>query len=101
MVPIYEGSDSETDSTIPIYHMHSLNDYLSLWTGDAEDFIFKTQERMQLWPNLEYLLFEINIVNEENKVARHKLIQSFVLSLNVKPHFSVEKLFWYCLYLRW
>ena len=78
MVPIYEGSDSETDFTIPIYHMHSLNDYLSLWTGDAEDFIFKTQERMQFWPNLEYLLFEINIVNEENKVARHKLIQSFV-----------------------
>ena len=54
-------------------------------------FMFQILERMLLWPNLEYQLFKMNIVNEEKKVARHKLIQSFVLSLNVKPEFPVDK----------
>ena len=30
MVSIFDGSDSETVSTIPIHHMHSLNDCLTL-----------------------------------------------------------------------
>ena len=44
-------------------------------TGDAEGFIFQIQDEMQPWPNLEYPLFDFDIVNEEKKVARHKLIQ--------------------------
>ena len=37
------------------------------------------------------LRFGMNTANEEQKVARHKLIQSFVLSLKVKPEFPLEK----------
>ena len=55
IVPIYEGSDSETESNIPIHHIHSLN---TLWIGDAEDIMFQKQEQMELWPNLDYPLFE-------------------------------------------
>ena len=48
-------------------------------------------KQMRLWPNLDRPVFEMNIVNEENKVTRHKLTQSFVLSLNVKPEFPEAK----------
>ena len=53
-------------------------------------------KRMRLWPNLDRPVFEMNIVNEENKVTRHKLTQSFVLSLNVKPEFPEGKTNWSC-----
>ena len=51
IVPIHEGSDSETESNIPIHHIHSLNECLTLWIGDTEGLMFQIQERMKLWPN--------------------------------------------------
>ena len=96
LVPIFNGSDSETD--ISIHYIHDLNECLTLWIGDAEDLMFQIQERMRLWPNLDYPLFEMNIVNEEKKVARHKLKQSFVLCLKRQTRISGGKTnyFWYC-----
>ena len=78
LVLVFDGSDSETESNIPIYHIHSLDEGLSLLIGDTEDFMFQIQAEMQLWPNLEYSLFGMDTINTEKKVARHMLIQSFV-----------------------
>ena len=41
--------------------------------------------------SLDYPTFDMNLINKEKKAARHKLIQSFVLNLKVKPEFPVEK----------
>ena len=60
-VPIYKGSNSETELNIPI---HSLNESISLRTSDAEDFMCQIQEEMQLWPELEYPLFDEEILNK-------------------------------------
>ena len=40
-IPIFEGTDSENELELPVFHIHtaSLNENMSLWTGDAEDFI--------------------------------------------------------------
>ena len=84
-VPLFDGADSETESNIPIFYIKSSNECLSLITSDAENFMCQIHEEMQLWPYLEYLLFQMDIVNKEKKAARHKLMQSFVLNLNVKP----------------
>ena len=46
---------------------------------------------MQVWPNLDCSLFDMNSLNEEKKLARLKLIQSFLLSLNLKPEFLEAK----------
>ena len=82
-VPMYEGSDSETESNIPVFYIHSLNACLSIIPVHAEDFMEKIFEHMRLWPNLEYPIFDNNVINVEKKVARHKLIRSFILSLKV------------------
>ena len=68
IVPVFDGSDSETESNIPIYHIHGLNEGLSLLIGDVADFIFQIQEEMQLWPNLEFPLFRMVTINTEKKV---------------------------------
>ena len=49
------------------------------------------QEEMQLWPDLEYPLFQVDVVNKAKKVARHSLIQSFVLGLNVKSELPIPE----------
>ena len=73
-VPIDAGSDSETECNTPIHHIHRLNECLTFWIRDAEDFMFQIQEWMRLRPSFDYPLFERNICNEEKKVARQKLI---------------------------
>ena len=40
----------------------------ALLTGDAEDFMYKINEEMKLWPNLEYPIFESDVINTEKKV---------------------------------
>ena len=40
---------------------------------------------MQLWPDLEYPLFNKEIVNKKKKTARHALIQNMWFSLKIKP----------------
>ena len=55
---MYEGSDLETESNIPILYTHGLNECLSLIPGYA--------------------------INVEKKVGRHKLIHSYMLSLKIK-----------------
>ena len=55
-----DGSDSETESSIPVLYINSLNKCLSLITGDAEDFMYKISEEMILWPNLKYHVFGSN-----------------------------------------
>ena len=46
-IPIYEGSDSETELEIPILYIHSLNKSISMWRSDAEDFMHQIQEELQ------------------------------------------------------
>ena len=73
---MYEGGDSETESNIPIFYIHTLKKCLSLIPGYAEDFMDTISEEMRLCPNLVNPVFESNFINVEKKVARHKLIQS-------------------------
>ena len=47
-VPLFEGSNSETERNIPVHHIHSLNECLTLWTGEAEDFMFQIQSYGQV-----------------------------------------------------
>ena len=77
-VQMYEGIDSETKTNIPIFYIHSFNECLYLIPGYAGDFMDKISEEMRLWPNLEYPVFESNVINVEKKVARYKLIQSYM-----------------------
>ena len=41
--------------------------------------------------NLEYPVFESNVINVEKKVARHKLIQSYMFSRKFKSENPVEE----------
>ena len=45
---MYEGSDSKTETNIPIFYIHSLNECLSLIPDYAEDFMDKISEEMRL-----------------------------------------------------
>ena len=90
---MYEGSDSETESNIPLFYIHSLNECLPIVPRYAEDFMEIISEEMRLWPNLEYpgIVFDSNAINVEKKVARHKFFQSFILSLNVKSETPIQE----------
>ena len=75
MVPTFDGSDFETESNIPMYLIHCLNEGLSLLIGDAEDFMFQIQEVMHLYPNLQYPLFGRDTMNTEKKVPEINLFK--------------------------
>ena len=63
-VPIFsEGRDSETELNIPIFYIHSLNERLSLWASDVEACMHQIQEEMHLLPELEYPLFDKEVIN--------------------------------------
>ena len=71
-----DGSDSETESNIPVLYINSVNKRLSLTTEDAEDFMYKISEKMTLWPNLKYHEFKRNVINREKRVANMKSLKA-------------------------
>ena len=84
-----DGSDSETESSIPVLYINSLNKCLSLITGDAEDFMYKISEKMTLWPNLKYHVFGSKVINREMRVANINSLKAFLFSLKVKSEHDV------------
>ena len=84
-IPIVEGTASENELSIPVFHIHCLNENISLWTSDAADFMHQIQEEMKVWPDLEFPLFNKATINKEKKIARHDLIQNMWRSLKIKP----------------
>ena len=71
-----DGSDTETESNIPVLYINSLNKCLSLITGDAEDFMYKISEEMMLWPYLKYHVFGSNVINREMGVVNIKSLKA-------------------------
>ena len=74
-IPLCDGSDSETESNIPVLYINSLIKCLSLISGDAQDFMYKLNE-VTLWPNLKYHAFGINVINREKRVANIKSLKA-------------------------
>ena len=71
-----DGSDSETESNIPVLYINSIIKCLSLISGDAQDFMYKISEEVTLWPNLKYHVFESNVINREKRVSNIKSLKA-------------------------
>ena len=54
--------------------------------------MYQIQEEVCFASNFEYPLFQMDSVNTKKKLAGHNLIQSFVLSLNVKSKLPIPEL---------
>ena len=75
-IPPCDGSDSETESNIPVLYINSIIKCLSLISGDAQDFMYKISEEVTLWPNLKYHVFESNVINREKRVSNIKSLKA-------------------------
>ena len=55
--PVFDGDDSNPENKFLIYYIHNMNESLSLWTNDAEDFMYKIKLEMCLSKEFEALSF--------------------------------------------
>ena len=47
-IPRFTGKESELEFSLPTFYIHNMNACLSLWTGDAENYMFDINSEMCL-----------------------------------------------------
>ena len=46
-IPIFTGDDSEPENSFPTFYIHGVNECLSLWTMDVEDYMYEINSEMR------------------------------------------------------
>ena len=83
-IPIFMGDDSKPENYFPTFYIHSVNECLSLWTGDAEDYMYEINLEMCLFDDFNGPKFQTNIVQSEKRNAKHKFIIDYQIASRVK-----------------
>ena len=79
------GDDSEPENFFPTFHIYNMNECLSLWTGDAQDYMLDINSEMCLTNDLEGPEINQDVIRGGKKDTRYKLITNYqVASFRVK-----------------
>ena len=76
-VPIFTGDDSEPENFLPTFSIHAMNECLSLWTTDVEDYMYEINSEMRLSDKFNGPIVQQDAVQRTKKIARHKLIVGY------------------------
>ena len=100
-IPIFTGEDLEPEIYFPTFYIHGVNEYLSLWTTDVEDYMYKINSDIRLSDEFNGPIIQQDVVQRLKKIARHKLIVDYKATsriiLKMHPNdtkFMVSELLW-------
>jgi hypothetical protein len=95
-VPLFTGEDSDPENGFPTFCIHSINACLSLWTGDAKDFMYEINYEMCFAEELNGPVIQPNAIQKVKRGARHKLIVNYQIISRAKsknpPDLHTKKL---------
>ena len=82
-ISILISDDLEPENYFLTFYLHSVNECLSLWTGDAEYNMYEISSEMCLSDDFNGPEFQADAVQYEKRNARHKLITDSQIASSV------------------
>ena len=82
--PIFTGEDSDPENCFPTFYMFEVNDCLSLWIEDAENFMHEINYESRFADELNGLVIQQDFVQKIISIARHKVIVDYEIISRIK-----------------
>ena len=80
-IQLFDGSDSEPENTFPTFFIHEMNECLSLWVSDAENYMYDMDEEYTFSKDLDGISMAETVIKRGKKEARYKLITNFCINV--------------------
>ena len=83
-IHIPDESDSEPENDFPTHFIHELNEWLTLWVSNTENYLYGMDEEYTFSKDLKGISLNVVVIKHGKKEASYLLIRNFCVASKVK-----------------